>query len=873
MKKKNLIILLLMPFIIALFGIFTLNLTFNIIDNDILRIDWNYDETEGYSLREKRIELSAKAITDNNYPLQKGNSLVWRIENCDPETGKAIEGNPPAEFENGENEGETVYLIPLGPGGVKVTCSNVKGNIFRSMNIILIEEGTSAIILNPITKSSQKNIDPIYYYGQYDLNHETNQKESSCMEYSLKIIPEDFPHRNDLITLEHSNNIDLSIDKDKGYVKAKFTDGGLASFKLGYSDESYGIPVSKSFHIVDDGVNVYDYDDLLYCTNKSENGEIVVLRKSFESVQGTYLVDEMGKIIPDDNGDPQYVDDSVTLFGHIKGYNELDRYYYFDFENEIYHTETTMEHEFIRKWNEYARANKLQTIQEEIYVGLHVQKSFYGNGYTINFHNLAYPYKAQQIDLGNGTSYRQAILAPENLFRGPLQFYTVGNPVDQPLITAYGQDNVGFYIEGSNILVNDLNIKNCDFGDSLGNLDYTGTVLDMLGNSIEIRNTILSNGKNVARCFSSRSVVFNNCLFQSSRNFLLDIGNNKFVQPEDGSNGKEPKYDFYTGNGGTVNQTLSEYLKTSVNASSNPLGGTANGGIGDKILEDYLFKGSETDASFREDIVKQLMSIQDALDQKERIAGPSRCDVTLKDCYFYQSGIASIAMESYFNGPFLYSGSPGFVSSIFKLIQFTPDGLDLTNISGASYPARLIIEGKTAFYDYKVTETIDLSGLINENISETIKNFGKEDSVGESNINIDVIFKLKPYLVKTAKELGYTYQYMDPDTGIEQPYLNIPIAYYGGALNTSQVIYRNAEVEEYMTEAFPVDLLGEYLKEGTLDANTSNFFNQFGSIMKKCVNLVTGFHPFKFICYKGGGHDFEKTPDIQQLIINARENA
>lgn len=43
-------------------------------------------------------------------------------------------------------------------------------------------------------------------------------------------------------------------------------------------------PMTYSFKVVKDGVNVYDYNQLLACTNKSTNGEIVVLRKSFESV-------------------------------------------------------------------------------------------------------------------------------------------------------------------------------------------------------------------------------------------------------------------------------------------------------------------------------------------------------------------------------------------------------------------------------------------------------------------------------------------------------------------------------------------------------------------------------------------------------------
>ena len=48
--KKNLIILLLIPFLIALLGVVTLNTTFKYIDNDILSIEWDYDDIEAFKI-------------------------------------------------------------------------------------------------------------------------------------------------------------------------------------------------------------------------------------------------------------------------------------------------------------------------------------------------------------------------------------------------------------------------------------------------------------------------------------------------------------------------------------------------------------------------------------------------------------------------------------------------------------------------------------------------------------------------------------------------------------------------------------------------------------------------------------------------------
>ena len=55
-------------------------------------------------------------------------------------------------------EGSYYYLLPLTEGEVIVTCSNAKGNIFRSMNVIVYTNG--AILLSSKVSSSQNNVDP-----------------------------------------------------------------------------------------------------------------------------------------------------------------------------------------------------------------------------------------------------------------------------------------------------------------------------------------------------------------------------------------------------------------------------------------------------------------------------------------------------------------------------------------------------------------------------------------------------------------------------------------------------------------------------------------------------------------------------------------
>lgn len=70
MTKKNLIILLLIPFLIALLGVVTINTTFHFIDNDIIAIQWDYDDTEAFKLQDNLYLLEAVGV--NQKTIQQG---------------------------------------------------------------------------------------------------------------------------------------------------------------------------------------------------------------------------------------------------------------------------------------------------------------------------------------------------------------------------------------------------------------------------------------------------------------------------------------------------------------------------------------------------------------------------------------------------------------------------------------------------------------------------------------------------------------------------------------------------------------------------------------------------------------------------------
>ena len=823
MKKKNLAILLLLPYLISLLGVITVNLTFKTFQNDISHIEWEYSDIEVFKLGEGGYRLDAEGVNASNYPLAAGNNLVWDVKNQDG----GEEPHARIEEVNG-----VFYLVPLSEGYVTITCSNEKGNISRHTTGIIYLN--SVIVLRTKIQTSQNNIDPTVYYGEYDL--EDGKKVGAKVDFDLICMPETI---RDTMRIE-SQSENLSFDLSTG--ELSILGSGSASFTVaaGSEAESNLTSFTYDFEIVDQGVNVYTYEDLLNCTNRSETGEIVVLRKSFESLANAYVYAN-GSIVMS-NGAPAKKSGNVELFGTYDMKN--DRY---GFENEIYRFETTYNQSYINQWNEFAKANSdYKEISNLVNVGIRVQKDFYGNGYTINLHNLTFPYDViDGKDSVTGETIAMPYLRSDNLFRGPLPFYTLGDPNGMPLVTAYGQDNIGMYVDGDNILVNDVNIKNCDFGNSFSNLDYVGTVLEIYGDNVEIRNSVMQNGKNVLRAFSSMNTVIDNCMLQNARNFLLMAGCSDYVEI-DGSK----TYEFKDENGNTVVATLDEFLSRDA--------------AGDKALTSYLMGDSSPEL-----IKGVLTSVQAALN--DMTGGPDVLggSMAINDCLFYRSGITSIALESFFNGPFLYTPSPSLISDLFSMMTEEGGGRPLIpltpeNVSGVSLPVHLNVSGNTKFYDYKTAEDMDLSGLLNENISTIVQSV--LESFGESvdvNITIDDIFPLKSMLYKVASAEGSTYS-SDGKT-----YVNIPVAFYGGGLNLSTVSFEGYEHIEMLNAQTNVDWVDSYVNSGPTG---SDVINMMQGVMQKTVTVVTGFEPFQFVCAKGNGYLFGETPNVSELRNNYKDS-
>ena len=194
------------------------------------------------------------------------------------------------------------------------------------------------------------------------------------------------------------------------------------------------------------------------------------------------------------------------------------------------------------------------------------------------------------------------------------------------------------------------------------------------------------------------------------------------------------------------------------------------------------------------DYKKELNTIQKYLDNKNNIE--TAASIRVKDCLFGRSGVFSIASESLFNGPLLYGEIPSMITSLLSMLGELP-----TRIGGTSYPVNLTIEGDTRFYDWKSIDSIDVSSLIEENISATLNSIG----FGDKEVSIDDIFPMKGSLRKEASQKGFIHT----ENGTQ--YLNTVLAYYGGGLNLS--VMNPGEDSSYNTysDEYEVDLVDEII--------------------------------------------------------------
>lgn len=821
MKNKTLIILLIIPFVIGLISFVSVILLNITVASDISGIEFDYREQEGFKIRDAGYELKAEPIINDTLILAPDNELMWYIK----------EDTSVAKIE--EDDGNNYYLFALEEGECTVVCSNTKKSVQREFKAIIYENGT--ILINPTRSQSGQQVESTRYYGMYDLEYDevkldSINKVNATIEFDIDVVGDNVSS-DKVSVLDKSDNLTYSnnVITINSYLENSYVT--LVSVDQPFISNTY------TFNLVKDGVNVYDYNDLLMCTNFSSNGEIVVMQTSLGSLREVYV----GKDVEIDSTytaqgiyryeiDPSFTKKSgnISLFGNFDENNGT-----FNFTNELVYMETTYNHKFIDDYNAKHGTN----ISTEIKVGINVKKDFYGNGFSINMNNLCFP--------NNGSiDVNLKKLAPDyekDYFFGPLAYVTIGDPsTNEPFIKAYGQDNAGMMLNGDGITVNDLRIQNIDDNSNKRNYAFVGTVIEVEGDDVTIKNSTIRLGKNLVRAFDTKNLLIKNCILTRSSEFNLKVGSNQIL-PYDNT-----KLIDVTIGGNKYSVPFDEFFD--INSTN-----IASANI---ILEEFLGLNAQGIFASKEEMYEALRVLQDALNNNN-IDGYGS-EVVVEDVLFDDSGLFSIGLETEFNGPFLYNGGSQTVVSVLgdTLKSEIPD-----KIGGTSLPSKVTLKGKTKFYDWKKYTDIDTTSLIEERISTLATSALGQDV----ELTIDDFFPMKPILKDMCKEKGYVY------SKDNEEYINTMIAFYGGGLNNSVVLNEIDDKVNTFSENIYVDLLTNIDKYvASIDGG---MIDSLIKVLSKCVLYAAGFDSFKFITNGKVSQNidpelFNENPQISDLKAN-----
>ena len=797
MKKKTLVILLIIPFVIALLTFVSfVALTNNVgVDSNIV---WYYRQQEGFKINGE-YKLEAGLEYDKSQLLKPGgDKLIWEFEgDVDPDIASIIQ------------KGEDYYLkTGSKTGKVKILCLTENRRDKEELIANIYDKGL--VLINPINQFSGTQIDSTRYYGEYDITYDDSLKPSSLKKNSAKIPLEIevFSDSGDTSYYVSEKTDNISFDQASSAIT--INNSGEASITFASSSESY-ITSTYSFNIVDEGINVYSFNDLMMCTNRSTNGEVAVMQVSLESRENALNKDQNGNYID------EYKRNNIKLFGNYDFRNQT-----FDFGDFLYFQDPKLETKFIDQFLENGKLVENFDYSTQMKTGVRVQKDFYGNGFTINMHELAYPVHGY-IDSTTGK------LTPDrnlDYFFGPLTFVSIGDIENLSVIRAYLCDNVGFLVDSDDVIVNDVKLQNSNNIDNMYNLGFTGTVLEVQGKNVTIKNSVIQNGRTCIRAFSTDGLLIDNCLLQNAGEFILKLGSNK-VNSTDHS-----KRVQFSNSLATVDSTFSEFFDSSadVNGSADNLFSSLFG------VESLTNEEANNAEIILDEIQKGLDNYSGIINDDGSVNFDAH--VTINDTYFYNSGIYSIAFESAFNGAYLYNGMPSLVKTLASFFGITPN-----DIGGTSYPVELTLSGDTRFYDWKDVDSIDSNSLIESNFAAYIGQVGGSSSE-LSNLSIDTFFPMKAILKQYCINNGLAYRESNSD-GSTSYYVNRPVAWYGGGYNGS-VLINNINENEYFSfsDNIEVDIAKDILHG--INVGRSNELLS-ASTLAKCVLAAIGSHSFQFI--------------------------
>ena len=567
------------------------------------------------------------------------------------------------------------------------------------------------------------------------------------------------------------NNNVLSVYGD-GYVTLYVTT--IDAINLGYTDSKYiGIYIgSWKVKCIGNSLYVTNYLQLKFAF---DNGYKVVLDSSI--MVGPEVMDiEVDKTTGVVTRTLKSNYSSLTAIATLNSY--------------LYKIDSTWNTKYIE--NIALINNKTPDIK--LNVVCNVTTDIYGNGYT--------------IDLSQYTTLSQAITnTTVPFFNGPLKFLEALS-----IVRVYGQDDIGFLVH-DNVTIDNVTLQNCDSGylKVNGKLDYSrlnkvGSVVEVYGDNVTIKNSRLLNGRNIIRAYGSSDVnqkihaTIDNCIISNAREYLIKIGTNKSIHTDTVMK--------YQGEVTKVTELYTTYGMKMDKVSKNVLKGVEGN-------ESLLFSSTSpflTKANGDNYIPLDYNNLNDDY----FVSNYLMTDITLKNSVLEDCGFFAICLESQFSGPVLggYQYAP-------KDIDLGLGGFDykgIYDINATSYASVLRLVGDVRIYNWKNIDDFDSSTIMEQiNNAQALLKLVGEDTKFEFDIKeiLSNVAPTDPTII--ANNNGNTYAHGG-------------IIFYGGGKN--------------------YDILDTSSYTG-YELTTHNVsMNQMGnSTFVKCIPWVAGREPFRFVMY------------------------
>ncbi len=421
--------------------------------------------------------------------------------------------------------------------------------------------------------------------------------------------------------------------------------------------------------------------------------------------------------------------------------------------------------------------------------------------YFVEFTNNVYG-NGHYIDADYLTKGGQNMYASSNsngfIFNGPLSLLKIGYSTPATAddnASIKSQDNIVFVVKNDGVSLRNVELKGCSdssVNGDLTNLDYCGTVLEVIGDDFSLTYSKVNNGRTVVRIYGDSytdeskvsanvndykiSASISNCILTYGREFILKIGTNQLRR------GK------------------------SVADSSITLNGTNWYPINGKTEhKDYY---DEANPYFYKADGKTPYTTTEAKDDYF-IDNYVLTDITLKDCVFVNSGLFSIGMESMFGGLVL----DGWDYSS-KYLFGTDRGW--CDIAGTSYPSRIRFQGDVRFYDWKKVSAVNSDTLLEAGsiIKDTL------------HFNLDVSTMIDEYKKNNPTSDAVSRLLL---TSGGEDYINAPVAMYGGGKNYG--ILDLSGVDKAFSELYELTIPVSY----------------FAPSHPQLVYFAAGIEPFRFM--------------------------